>query len=122
MNKIILIGNLTKETETSKTNSGITVTKFTIAVQRKFKNEKGEYDADYITIITWKELAELCNKWLTKGKKVSVVGRLQTRSYDATDGTKRYVTEVVADEVEFLTPKENAEVKLEPIDDGDLPF
>ena len=131
MNKVILIGNLTKDPEITTTTSGISVTRFTLAVQRKFRNEAGEYEADFINVVVWRELAELSHKYLSKGKKVAVVGRLQTRSYDATDGTKRYVTEVVADEVEFISAKgsdgdgakkEEDITKLEPIDDNDLPF
>ena len=108
MNRVILIGNLTKDPEFNTTNSGISVCRFTVAVNRKFKNENGESESDFINIVTWRGLADNCGKYLHKGNKVSVCGSIQTRSYDTPDGTKRYVTEVIADEVEFLTPvKEN---------------
>jgi len=134
MNKVILIGNLTKDPEFQTTTSGISVCRFTVAVQRKFANAEGEKEADFINVVTWRGLADNCNKYLAKGRKCSVIGTLQTRSYDAQDGSKRYVTEVIAEEVEFLSSKpqgENAtepqepepQAKLTPIeDDGDLPF
>lgn len=130
MNKVILIGNLTKDPEIATTSNGISVTRFTLAVQRKFRNESGEYEADFINIVCWRDLADLTHKYLSKGKKTAVVGRLQSRSYEANDGTKRYVTEIVADEVEFLSTrssdsdgaKREEVTKLEPIDDNDLPF
>jgi len=131
MNKVILIGNLTKDPEISTTNSGVSVCRFTLAVQRKFRNEQGEYEADFLNVVVWRELAELTHKYLSKGKKAAVVGRIQTRSYDAADGTKRYTTDIVAEEVEFLSSrsgddegkKEESDItKLEPVDDNDLPF
>lgn len=133
MNKVILVGNLTKDPEISTTNSGVSVCRFTLAVQRKFRNESGDYDADFLNIIVWRELGELTHKYLSKGRKAGVVGRIQTRSYDAADGTKRYVTEVIAEEVEFLSSRNSDDSgqqkdnnddisKLEPIDDNDLPF
>lgn len=102
MNKAILIGNLTRDPETRTTSSGIPMTTFTLAVNRRFTNQQGVREADFIPIITWRQQAELCARFLTKGRKCAVVGTIQTRSYDAQDGTKRYVTEVVADEVEFI--------------------
>ena len=136
MNKVILVGNLTKDVEYQTTVSGISICRFTIAVNRKFKNESGEYDSDFINCVAWRNTADFISKYAHKGNKVGVVGSLQTRSYDAQDGTKRYVTEVIADDVELYTPKsENAnkpqteasvkqEVfqKFEPIDDDNLPF
>ena len=130
MNKVILIGNVTKNPETSTTSNGISVCKFDIAVQRKFENANGEREADFFKIIAWRGLADNCGKYLSKGKKAAVVGSLQTRTYDDKDGVKRYVTEIVADEVEFLSPKQEqgeipqskAEVSLKPVTDDDLPF
>ena len=133
MNKIILIGNLTKDPELSTTNSGINYCRFTLAVQRRFSNA-GEREADFINIVVWRVQADNCHKYLKKGSKACVVGSLQTRSYDAQDGTKRYVTEVVAEEVEFLSSKNSGETnttsntsgsdasELQPIDDDTLPF
>ena len=105
MNKCIFIGNLSKDPELRTTPNGVSVATFSIAVNRRFKDANGEKKTDFINIVCWRQLAEMCGKYLTKGKKVAVVGELQTRSYDAKDGTKRYITEIVADEVEFLTPK-----------------
>ena len=106
MNKAFLIGNITKDVELSTTASGVNVAKFTLAVQRKYANEKGEKETDFFSIIAWRTLADTCHKYLHKGSKVAVVGSIQNRTYEAQDGTKRYVTDIVADEVEFLTPKE----------------
>jgi len=132
MNRAILIGNLTKDPEITTTSNGVSVCKFTIAVSRRFTNSDGTKDTDFLNIITWRALAENCHKFLKKGSKVGVVGTIQTRNYDAQDGTKRYITEIVADEVEFLSTnrgtdnsssEKNEEVsKLEPIDDDNLPF
>lgn len=136
MNKCILIGNLTRDPELTETTSGIAVCKFSIAVNRNYTNANGEREADFINIVTWRGLAENCGKYLAKGRKVAVCGSIQTRSYDDKDGNRRYATDVVADEVEFITPldKESAESKkpaqapkkkasdLKPIDDDRLPF
>lgn len=136
MNKVILSGNLCGDPEYQTTASGISLCRFRIAVQRKFKNEKGEYESDFISIVAWRGTADFVSKYLHKGNKVGVTGALQTRTYDAQDGTKRYVTEVVADEVESYTPKSENENKpkteaaakqevmqnFEPIDDENLPF
>ena len=106
MNKAILIGNLTRDPETMTTSSGITKCNFTVAVQRRFANAQGVREADFIPIVCWRQTAELCSRYLSKGRKVAVEGSIQTRSYDAQDGTKRYVTEVIADNVEFLSSRE----------------
>ncbi|MBR2156202.1 MAG: single-stranded DNA-binding protein [Clostridia bacterium] len=105
MNKAILIGNLTKDPEVRTTPNGVTVCTFSIAVNRRGTNQAGERVADFFNIVAWRQLGELCGKYLAKGRKVSVIGEIQTRSYDAKDGSKRYITEIVADEVEFLTPR-----------------
>lgn len=103
MNKCILIGNLTKDPELRTTTStGTSICSFTIAVSRRFVSAQGEREADFIPIVVWRNLAENCAKYLRKGSQVAVCGSIQTRTYDANDGTRRYVTEVVADEVKFL--------------------
>ena len=104
MNKVILVGNLTKDPELSTTNSGINYCRFTLAVPKRFA-QSGERDAEFINIVVWRIQADNCHKYLRKGSKAGIVGSLQTRSYDAQDGTKRYVTEVIADNVEFLGSK-----------------
>lgn len=130
MNKAILIGNLTKDPELSTTNSGISVCRFTLAVSRRFIGSSGERETDFLNIIAWRSQAENCSKYLRKGSKCAVVGSIQTRSYDAQDGSKRYITEITADEVEFLSsragegmPEKKEDVaELQPIDDDTLPF
>lgn len=102
MNTVILIGNLANDPEMRSTQSGIKICSFRLAVQRNFVNGNGVREADFINIIAWRETAELCGKYLSKGRKVAIDGRLQSRSYDAQDGSKRYVTEVVCNRVEFL--------------------
>lgn len=103
MNKCIFTGNLTRDPETRITQSGITVCSFTIAVNRRMRSD-GAQDTDFINITAWRQLGELCAKYLSKGKKCAVTGSLQTRTYEAQDGSKRSAFEIVADEVEFLSP------------------
>ena len=143
MNKVILVGNLTRDPELITTNNGISVCKFGLAVQRRFTNQNGEREADFINIVAWRQNADFCYKYFKKGNKVALVGSLQTRSYDAQDGSKRTATEVVVDEIEFASSKgpsnsdeftteetagskssgKNDVVnKFEPIDDDNLPF
>ena len=119
MNKVMLIGNLTADPELRKTNSDISVCTFRLAVQRRFANQQGVREADFINIVAWRQLADLCARFLTKGRKCAVFGALQTRTYDAQDGSKRYVTEVVADDVEFLSP--NPSGQAGQFNPGDVP-
>lgn len=102
MNKVILIGRLTRDPEMRTTPSGIATTSFSIAVQRNYANAQGDREADFINCVAWRKQAENIAKYCTKGSQVAVDGRIQTRNYDAQDGTKRYVTEVIADNVTFL--------------------
>jgi len=136
MNKVFLIGNLTRDPEISVTGSGVQLCRFSIAVNRNYTNSEGNREVDFLNITTWRNLAERCGKYLHKGNKVCVSGSIQTRSYEV-NGEKRNATDIVADEVEFLTPKGNSEgsaeftpaepkadkvVALEPVDESDLPF
>lgn len=105
LNKVVLIGRLTRDPETRVLTSGSSVSTFTLAVDRTFKSRDGERGTDFIPIVAWGKTAELCDKYLSKGRQTAVAGRIQTRSYDANDGSKRYVTEVVAEEVTFLGSK-----------------
>ena len=98
MNKVFLVGRMTKAPELRTTQSGISVATFTVAVTRRMNRDA----SDFINVVAWRGLADNCAKYLIKGQQVSVVGELRTRSYDAKDGGKRYVTEVQADDVEFL--------------------
>jgi single-strand DNA-binding protein len=102
LNKVVLIGRLTRDPELRSTPNGISVATFTLAVDRGFSSKQGEKEADFIPIVTWRQLADNCAKYLKKGRLAAVAGRIQTRSYDGQDGQKRYVTEIVADEVKFL--------------------
>ena len=135
MNKVMLIGNLTKDPEINTTSSGVSVCSFSIAVSRRFANAEGEREADFFNIVVWRQFAETCHKYLKKGSKVGIVGSIQNRSYQAADGSKRYATDIVADEVEFLSTNradgEMADTKvtgnedvtnLQPVDDDGLPF
>ena len=102
MNKVILIGNLANDPEARTTQSGISQSTFRIAVQRRFANAQGVREADFFTVIAWRQTADFCNRYLSKGRKVAVEGSVQNRSYDAQDGSKRYVTEIIADNVDAL--------------------
>lgn len=109
MNKAILIGRLTKNPEIRYTSNNVPCCTFTLAVSRDFTNQNGERETDFINIQVWKNQAENCSKYLTKGSLISVIGRIQTHSYDNEKGEKRYVTEVVADNVQFLDTKKNGQ-------------
>jgi len=131
MNKVILIGNLTRDPELSTIPNGTSVCKFGIAVNRRFANAEGNRDVDFFNIVAWRALGENCGKFLKKGSKVGVVGQIQTRTYDAQDGSKRHVTEIVADEVEFLNRigegsgsagAGSDSGEMVPVSDDNLPF
>ena len=101
MNKVIITGNLTKDPEKRSTQQGTSVTSFTVAVQRRFKNQNGNYEADFINCVAWRGTADFVAQYFSKGSRIGVVGSIQTRSYEDNSGNKRYITEVIADEVEF---------------------
>ena len=107
MNRAMLIGRLANDPELRTTSGGVSVCQFRLAVNRRFANQQGVREADFIPIVVWRQQAETCARYLSKGSQCAVFGTIQTRSYDAQDGTKRYVTEVVADEVEFLGSRED---------------
>ncbi len=129
MNKVILVGRLTRDPELRSTSSGFNTASFSVAVNRNYKNKDGNYDADFINCVAFRNTADFVNKFFKKGSLISLDGRIQTRNYDAQDGTKRYVTEVVVDNVEFVggknessgssnTPSEYVDKPSEaPIDD-----
>jgi single-strand DNA-binding protein len=100
LNKVIITGNISKAPQAHTTQGGISRSTFDIAVQRKYKNEAGNYDADFFTVVAWRQTADYCNRYLDKGRRVAVEGSLQVRSYTAQDGSKRWVTEIIADHVE----------------------
>lgn len=105
MNKVILIGNICHNMEIRYTANNIAVLQNSIAVRNDFKNANGEYESEFVNIVVWKQTAEFLNKYASKGSKIAVEGRLTTRNYEKQDGTKGYVTEVVAEKVELLGNK-----------------
>lgn len=124
MNKAIFDGNLAKDPEIRYTQSGTAVCNFTLGVNSGWGDKKR---TDWLPIVTWGKTAEACSNNLVKGSKVLIEARIQTRSYDAQDGTKRYVTEFVANDVEFLGSKKTtaqpaADSYGEPVPDEDIPF
>lgn len=124
MNKLFLIGNLTKEPESGETNSGIVYCRLSIAVNRQYSRE--EKETDFFNVTVWRSQAEHCLRYLTKGSKVAIVGSIQSRSYEDKDGNKKFVLDIVANEVEFLvTKRENKETEqanLVQVNEEDLPF
>ncbi|HDA7553621.1 single-stranded DNA-binding protein [Staphylococcus aureus] len=107
LNRTVLVGRLTKDPELRSTPNGVNVGTFTLAVNRTFTNAQGEREADFINVVVFKKQAENVEKYLSKGSLAGVDGRLQTRNYENKDGKRVYVTEVVADSVQFLEPKNN---------------
>lgn len=115
LNRIILIGRLTRDPELRYTANGVAVATFTLAVDRPFQNQQGQREADFIRIVVWQKLAEVCANNLGKGRLVAVEGRLQVRSYDTPEGQKRSISEVVAENVRFLDwPKESTRAQGGP--------
>ncbi|MEK8133132.1 single-stranded DNA-binding protein [Paenibacillus filicis] len=135
LNRVILIGRLTKDPELRYTPAGVAVTQFTLAVDRPFTNQ-GQREADFIPVVTWRQLAETCANYLRKGRLTAVEGRIQIRNYDNNEGKRVYVTEVIADNVRFLesansgnrggseTNQDPFQVDGRPVDisQDDLPF
>ncbi|MDU4697374.1 MULTISPECIES: single-stranded DNA-binding protein [Paenibacillus] len=102
LNRVILIGRLTRDPELRYTPAGVAVTQFTLAVDRPFTSQGGEREADFIPVVTWRQLAETCANYLRKGRLTAVEGRIQVRNYENNEGKRVYVTEVIADNVRFL--------------------
>lgn len=126
MNKVFLIGNLTKDPELKETQSGISVCNFSIAVKRRYAKD-GEQETDFFNCKAWRGLADIIAQYCSKGKKVAVSGRIEMRQYEGNDGAKKTATEVVVEEVEFLSQKANDEPKKKAAmeefdDDEDIPF
>ncbi|EHL2674988.1 single-stranded DNA-binding protein [Listeria monocytogenes] len=108
MNRVVLVGRLTKDPDLRYTPAGVAVATFTLAVNRPFKNGQGEQEADFIQCVVWRKPAENVANFLKKGSLTGVDGRVQTRNYEGDDGKRVYVTEIVAESVQFLEPKQNA--------------
>ena len=126
MNKVVFIGNLTRDPELATIPNGTAVCKFSIAVNRRFAGADGNRETDFFNISVWRALGENCAKYLKKGNKVCVIGQIHTRTYEQ-DGIKKYAIDVTADEVEFLTPKNGTSEFSEgeamtPVTDDSLPF
>ncbi len=130
MQKVYLIGNLTRDPELRTTANGVDVCSFTLAVNRRFAGQDGQKMTDFFRVNAWRGLASVCNQYLAKGRKVAVIGELQARLYDGKGGEKKMSLDVSADEVEFLTPRaENQDSQPVPDENGlldvsqdDIPF
>ena len=127
MNKVVLIGRSTKDAELRHTQSGKSVSTFTLAVDRDFKNAQGEREADFIPCVAWGKLAEICERYITKGKQVAVAGRIQTRNYEDNNGQRRYITEIIVSDLQLLGSRQDGQQSQEPefteADNSDeLPF
>ena len=137
MNKLFLIGNLTRDPEMSETASGVAFCRLGIAVNRPYQGSDGERATDFFNVTVWRTHAENCGRYLKKGSKVAIVGSLQNRSYEDKDGNKRQVTDIIANEVEFLSVRTQGDgmdiemsepirrsdrPALEPVNEDDLPF
>ena len=109
MNRVCLNGRLTKDIELRHTQNNVAVAQFTLVVQRKFKNQNGDYESDFINCVAYKQTAEILSKYTGKGDLIGIEGRIQTRSYDDKNGKKVYVTEVIVENVEFLATKKKEE-------------
>ncbi len=125
INNVVLVGRLTRDPELRYTpGNGVPVANFTLACDRPFKNAEGEREADFINIVTWRKLAENCANYLQKGSLAAVTGRLQIRSYEDSEGIKRKVAEVVADNVKFLSIRkkqdEDGDNRPEDVDTSDI--
>lgn len=120
MNKVILVGNLTRDVEEVKNNDGV-IAKMTIAVNDGV-DAKGEKITDFVTLVAFGKVAERCIKYISKGSKVAVSGKIHTRSWEAQDGSKRYATEVIVRDIEFCGTSKKGDEKIEPVDDDNLPF
>jgi single-strand DNA-binding protein len=105
MNRVVLVGRLTKEVDLKYTPNGVPVARFTLAVNRTFSNQNGEREADFINVLVWRRAAENCANFLKKGSLTGVDGRIQTSSFEGQDGKRVFMTEVVAESVQFLEPK-----------------
>ena len=129
MNKVILIGRVTKEIELKQTTAGNSVAEFSLAVKRSFKNANGEYESDFFNCVAFSKSAETISRYVNKGDQIGIEGRLQTRNYTNSEGRKIYVTEIIVENFEFLQTKKADEQKpsqpvfkeLDPFD-NDLPF
>lgn len=128
INKAVIIGRSTKDAEIRSTSTGKLVASFTLAVDRDYKNAQGERDADFIPCVAWGKLAEICERYITKGKQVAVAGRIQTRNYEDRNGQRRYITEVIVSDLQLLGSRQEQQDQdaprgFEPMEyDDSFPF
>ena len=133
MNKVFLIGNLTRDPELSETNSGIAVCRFGLAVSRRRASDDAEQQTDFFNVTAWRGLADTISRFCKKGNKIAVTGQIQIRTYEDREGAKRTSVDIIADDVEFLSPKSNDEARTQETpkkkpaleafdDDSDIPF
>lgn len=133
MNHVVIIGNLANDPEQHTTQNGVERSTFRVAVQRRFANQQGVREADFFSVVAWRKTAEFCNNYLSKGRKVAVEGSMQSRQYDAQDGSKRTVWELIAESVEAVgKPQEAAQERpaqaaqreddFQEVEDDELPF
>lgn len=122
LNRVILIGRLTKDPDLKYTPAGVAVSQFTLAVDRPFHTNQSEREADFIPVVTWRQLAENCANYLRKGRMTAVEGRLQIRHYDNNEGKRVYVSEVIADNVRFLERGESSQSSERPAQNNRDPF
>lgn len=120
MNKVVLIGRLTRDPDLRYPSSNIPVANFTVAVNRNFTNQNGEREADFINVIVWRKQAENVKKYIGKGSLVAIEGRIQTRNYEGSDGKRVYVTEVVADNVQFLESRAQSQNRASSVSDDPM--
>ncbi|OFS43974.1 single-stranded DNA-binding protein [Staphylococcus sp. HMSC057A08] len=121
INRVILVGRLTKDPEYRQTPNGVSVATFTLAVNRSFTNSQGEREADFINVVVFRKQADNVNKYLSKGSLAGVDGRIQSRNYENNEGRRVFVTEVVADNVQFLEPKNNNQQNNQSQQQGQAP-
>ena len=122
MNKVILIGNLANDPESRTTTGGVAQCTFRVATQRRFANASGVREADFHTVVCWRNTAEFASKYLLKGRRVAVEGSIQYRTYDAQDGTKRHVTEIIADNLEILDRSESKPAPAQTVEKAEETF
>ncbi len=128
INNVVLVGRLTRDAELRYTPQNQAVATFNLAVNRNFKNQSGEREADFINVVIWRQQAENLANWTKKGSLIGITGRIQTRSYENQQGQRVYVTEVVADSFQILEKRDNSanqssmDSQMPPFSDDDLPF
>lgn len=131
MNKCVIIGRSVRDSEVRSTSTGKQVATFTLAVDRDFKNAQGEREADFLPCVVWGKLADVCEKYVIKGKQIAIAGRIQTRNYEDKNGQRRYITEVIVSDLQLLGSRQDGQAQepqepvfegMDTVDDSELPF